>query len=49
MKEKQNKLCISSLDASSIVYEIMILVVVPSYTVKQNYDAVNPMAHSVTS
>ena len=43
------KICISSLDGSSYFYEIMKLVFDLSYTVKQNYDAMNSMAHSVTS
>ena len=47
MKKNQKKSCICSLDRSSFLYmsnlvtEIMILLSVPSYTVKQNYDAVN--------
>ena len=47
MKKNQKKSCICSLDGSSFLYmsnlftEIMILLSVPSYTVKHNYDAVN--------
>jgi hypothetical protein len=47
MKKNQKKSSIFSLDGSSLLYmsniftEIMILLSVPSYTVKQNYDAVN--------
>ena len=47
LKKNQKKSCIFSLDGSSFLYmsnlftEIMILLAVPSYTVKQNYDAVN--------